>query len=109
MAIAPYDRESLRHVYQHAEPFPHVMIDGFLQPDAAAAAARSFFSPEEARAKGFEFHAVNENLKIQIVDPGLFPAPITAVADAFSAPEFLKDLEYITGIDNLIWDPTYAG
>lgn len=107
--INTLDRDSLRRSYQQARPFPHMVLDNFLTPDAAQAAAGSFFSFDEARARGFEFKAVNENLKIQIVDPKKFPPAIAQLADALSSPEFMRDLSYITGIDNLIWDPTYAG
>jgi hypothetical protein len=73
--IKPFDRETLRASYQSARPFPHMVIDDFLAPDAAAAAASSYFSFEEARTRGFEFKAVNENLKIQIVDQTSFRRP----------------------------------
>jgi 2OG-Fe(II) oxygenase superfamily len=107
--IKPIDRDLLRKSYQAARPFPHMVIDDFLVPDAAAVMAGSFFSFEEARARGFEFKAVNENLKIQIVDPKKFPPAIAQLADALSSPEFIGELSYITGIDNLLWDPTYSG
>lgn len=107
--INSLDREKLRASYRSARPFPHMVVDNFLAEDAAAAAAGSFFSFEEARERGFEFKAVNENLKIQIVDPAKFPPAIAKLAEALSSESFLRDLSYITGIDNLIWDPTYAG
>lgn len=107
--IRTLDREKLRAAYQAARPFPHMVVDDFLTTEAASAAAASFFSFEEARTRGFEFKAINENLKIQIVDPAKFPPAIAQLAAALSSESFLQDLSYITGIDNLIWDPTYSG
>jgi Rps23 Pro-64 3,4-dihydroxylase Tpa1-like proline 4-hydroxylase len=107
--INPLDKVELRSRYQSAEPFPHMVIDNFLQPDLADEAARSFFSFDEARQRGIEFQAVNENLKIQIVDPNLFPEAIAKVASALASAQFMSDLSYITGINNLVWDQTYAG
>lgn len=107
--INPLDCDELRSAYQSAQPFPHMVIDNFLDPRVAAAASQSFFTFEEARSKGFEFSAVNENLKIQIVDPDRFPAPIASIAGAVSAKPFIDQLSVITGIENLVWDPTYAG
>ena len=86
-----------------------MVIDDFLSPDLARRASESFFSFDEARARGFEFKAVNENLKIQIVDPSRFPPAIAEIAAVLSSREFMNDLSYITGIENLVWDPTYAG
>lgn len=107
--IANFDREALRQSYRSARPFPHMKIDGFLTEEAAHAASASFSPFEDARKLGFEFTAVNENLKVQITDPQKFPAPIKQIADALSSKAFLADLSYISGIDNLIWDPTYSG
>jgi len=107
--IAPYDRDALRAAYRSAKPFPFMKIDGFLQPEVADAAAASYLPFEEARKLGKEFKAVNENLKVQIVEPEKFPSAIQTVADALASQPFLDDLSYITGIENLIWDPTYAG
>lgn len=107
--IAPYDREGLRTAYRSATPFPHMMIDGFLTDEAAQAAAGAFAPFEQARTRGREFSAVNEKRKVQIVDPTRFPPQISAIADAISAPSFIEDLAYITGIEGLLWDPNYAG
>lgn len=107
--IAPLDREQLRARYQTARPFPHMVIDRFLEPSAARAASDAFFSYDDAKSKGLQFKAINENLKIQITDPNEFPEPIKVIANALADQAFLDDLSYVTGINNLIWDPTYAG
>jgi Rps23 Pro-64 3,4-dihydroxylase Tpa1-like proline 4-hydroxylase len=107
--INPLDTAALRAAYQSAAPFPHMVIDDFLESHLAEQASQSFFSFDEARQKGIEFQAVNENLKIQIVNPKLFPPAVAKIAEALSSPTFMSDLSDVTGIPNLVWDDTYAG
>lgn len=107
--IAAYDRDALRAGYQSAAPFPFTAIENFLVDEAARAAAASYLPYEHARALGKEFKAVNENKKVQIVDPTRFPPAIMALCGALSSPKFMEDLSYITGIEDLVWDPTFSG
>jgi hypothetical protein len=107
--IAPLDRERLREEYRTARPFPFVAIDGFLDRDFASAVAGSYPSFEEARALGREFRAVNENRKVQIVDYERFPRPVQQLADALAAPAFMRELEQITGVSDLVWDRSFSG
>lgn len=107
--IRPLDREALRERFQNARPFPHMVIDDFLDPDFAREVAASYPDYRDARERGREFSAVNENRKVQITDPGLFPEPVKKLNDALSSERFRKDLEYITGIDNLLYDELLQG
>lgn len=107
--LLPYDRETLRREFNGAVPFRHLVIDPLLDPDFALEAARAFPTFEEATARGFAFDFVNERRKVQLADTASFPEPITKLHEALSSPEFLSDLEYITGIPNLLNDETLAG
>lgn len=107
--LSPYDRDALKRAFQNAVPYRHLVIESFLEPGCAAAAAAAFPTFEEARAQGFEFNAVNERRKIQISDASKFPAPIARVHEAIGSAEFLADLEYITGIPGLLPDPELGG
>lgn len=109
MVLLPYDREALQREFRAAVPFPHLVIESFLEPAFAAEVAAAFPSFEAARAQGFEFNAVNERLKIQISDASKFPAPIARLNAALASPEFLADLEYITGIRGLEADAALGG
>lgn len=107
--IQPIDRDALREQFQTAQPFPSFSIDGFLDPEFAMSVAKTYPTYACARTMGQEFSAVNERLKVQITDSAKFPAPVKTLSDALASPEFLADLEYITGIPNLLADPELAG
>ncbi len=107
--ISTYDRQALRKDYQSAKPYPHIVIDNFLDFGVASAAAGEYLPYEQALPLGKSFAKVNENKKVQIVDPEKFPTNISRITAALAAPDLLADLEYITGIDNLIWDPKFSG
>jgi hypothetical protein len=107
--IQPYDRDALKAEFDAARPFRHIVVESFLDPAFAREAAAAFPSFEEAGAMGFGFDFVNERRKIQISDASKFPAPIARLNAALSSPEWLKDLEYITGIPNLLDDAELAG
>jgi Rps23 Pro-64 3,4-dihydroxylase Tpa1-like proline 4-hydroxylase len=107
--LAPYDRDALRAQFRSAKPFPWIQIDGFLQPEFAAAVEQSYPPFDMAVGMGRQFQAVNENRKVQIVDYATFPDPVKQLSDAVSSPQFLEDLGYITGMPTLLWDAAFAG
>jgi hypothetical protein len=107
--LRPLDRESLRRQFQNAKPFPFVAIDGFLEPSFAREVAASYPSYSTARAQGREFSAVNEQSKIQVTDMSVFPEPVKRLNALLSSPEFLSELEYITGIEGLQYDSRLDG
>ncbi len=109
MVLKPYDRDSLKREFDAGVPFRHFVIDSFLDTDFAAEVASVYPTFEEARALGFAFDFVNERRKIQISDASIFPAPAARLNEALASPEFLADLEYITGIPRLEADPQLAG
>lgn len=107
--INPLDREALRTQFRSAQPYPHMVIDNFLAPGEAERIAQSYPSFEQASAEGFVFNFVNEQRKIQITDTKKFPDPVRQLNDAISSPQFLADLEYITGIPRLSADEQLVG
>lgn len=109
MIIRPFDREALKRQFDSGEPFRHLVIDDFLDPDFAQSVAASFPSFDEAQEKGFEFNFVQERRKVQISDSSDFPEPVARLNNALASASFLEDLEYITGIPNLEADPTLGG
>ena len=103
------DREALRQKFRGAQPFPHIVIENLLVPGAAEEVAAAFPSFEQAGEHGFAFNFVNEQRKIQVTDSTKFPEPVRRLQQAISSPEFLADLEYITGIPLLLADEELVG
>ncbi len=109
MLIRPLDREVLKREFESATPFPHIVIDDFLDPDFAADVSAAFPTFEEALETGFEFDFVRERRKIQISDRAHFAAPVARLDEALASQDFLNDLEHITGISGLLPDPELGG
>lgn len=107
--LRPQDQDKLRQQFQSAQPFPHVVIDNFLQPEIAAEIAQSYPTFATAKEFGFAFNAVNEQKKVQVTESARFPDPVRRLNDALASPKFLQELAYITGIPNLIADVNLAG
>ena len=107
--LRPYDRDQLRQEFQSAHPFPHIKMDNFLQPDVAREIAAAYPTFDNALSMGFQFNALNEQRKVQVTDSTRFPGPVARLNEALASPAFLKDLEYITGIPNLLADARLAG
>ena len=109
MTIRPLDIERLKKDFQAAKPFPHLAIDGFLEEAFAAEIAAAYPSFEEADAIGLQFNAVNENRKVQITEFEKFPDPVQRLSDLLSSESLRRDLAEITGIEDLLWDPSHSG
>ena len=109
MLIQPFDRVALKQRFDQAIPFRHIVIDDFLDPDFAKSVADAYPTFDEAIEQGFAFNFVNERKKVQICDSARFPAPVAELHRALVSPTFLADLEYITGIPNLMADPALLG
>ncbi|MFT5443948.1 MAG: Rps23 Pro-64 3,4-dihydroxylase Tpa1-like proline 4-hydroxylase [Myxococcota bacterium] len=109
MALKPYDRDALKQAFNSAEPFRHIAIEQFLEPDFAQEVAAAYPSFAEAEAQGFGFNFVNERKKIQVSDSTKFPEPVARLHNVLQSPKFLADLEYITGMPTLVNDPALAG
>lgn len=105
----PLDVERLRRQFAEAEPFPHVAIADFLEPEFALEVARAYPSFEAARRAGREFRAVNERLKVQVTDASAFPEPVRRLGECLASPELLGAFSRITGIPKLLSDPELVG
>ena len=92
--------------YRAAQPFPHIVLDDVLHPEAFASAVRDFPGIDDEFWKGY-LH-VNET-KYCNVYPDTWAQSLQAVAQEFCSPEFVAYLEKLTGIENLIPDYTMDG
>jgi hypothetical protein len=92
--------------YAAASPFPHIVIDGVLRPEAFAAAAADFPAVDDEFWKGY-LH-VNET-KYCNVQPETWAPSLHDVARELTSPEFVAYLEELTGIRDLIPDWSMDG
>src|SRR4051812_18168776 len=99
----------LAATYRSADPFPHIVIDDFLDPAFLREVAAAYPTFEDAQRLGFSFNAVNERKKIQITDQARFPPPVRRLSEFLADPAFLAGLSEMTGIPKLLADPTLFG
>ncbi|MGG5257277.1 2OG-Fe(II) oxygenase [Phycicoccus avicenniae] len=92
--------------YRAAEPFPHTVLDDVLTPEAFAAAVAEFPGTEDPFWRGY-LH-VNET-KYSNTAPDTWGPTLTAVARELCAPEFVRYLEELTGIEDLLPDWSMDG
>ena len=99
--------------YKNSAPFPHIVIDNFLQTPILNTIVEEFKSHQNWGHDTTDYsrnHQVNKFF-VPFTEDGqdLLPEKIRGVLDYLNSPEFLKTLEYLTGIKNLIPDPTFVG
>lgn len=107
--INTQDWNYLGHKFRNADPFPSICIDDFLDKEFALELSRSYPSFDTAQKLGLEFKTVNEKKKIQITNPQFFPNSVKKLQEEFASSEFLKSMETMSEIDNLKFDPDFAG
>jgi Rps23 Pro-64 3,4-dihydroxylase Tpa1-like proline 4-hydroxylase len=92
--------------YKNNKPFPHIYFDDFLPLEAAEAALRDF--PEPKQLAWNEFNSPTERkLAFDVVEK--LPPTVRDVLYFLNSRPMLHFLEVLTGIDNVIPDPYYAG
>jgi Rps23 Pro-64 3,4-dihydroxylase Tpa1-like proline 4-hydroxylase len=93
----------------NAPAFPHFCIDDFLEASFAEEVHDAFPSFAEALTHGRMFSAVNEKRKVQITDAKFFPPAIHKLHELLSSPEFVSAMSQMSGIPNLLADPSLDG
>ena len=96
---------SLANEYRKAFPFPHIIIDDFLDPDVLRRVIADFPSSKD---KGF-FDRDQERLKFQYPPQEVSSGLIRNVFAELNSRAFLRFLEELTGIEGLIPDPHFDG
>jgi len=92
--------------FRLAKPFPHAVIDQFLDHELAAAVASVFPGPDQ-----IEWRRINNDTnqrRIQYKDSKL-PLEIRGLIREMNSSRFLLFLETLTGLDGLIGDPYGLG
>lgn len=112
MADALFDVEQLernasdlRRDFDAAEPFPHLVLDDLLRLSPSAASA----FPDNSWPGWFKMVDRYQQNKHSCSDIDLVPEPFRTLIRELCEPRFLRVLEQITGIKQLIPDPYLAG
>jgi hypothetical protein len=96
----------LSRQYAANSPLPHVFLGDFLDADVAGAIAQEF--PRTHTDTWIQYKHHNEN-KLGMAKRELFPPRLGSVTDELNSPRFVAWLSQLTGIPNLIADPTLEG
>src|SRR5229473_2219127 len=103
-AIAAIGRQ-FRAAYASAKPFPHIVLDDFLNKDLLELCLNHFPACPDSRA---QYNRSQENLKFEFSPETLEP-PLRSLFYSFNSLPFIKFLEELTGITGLIPDPYFVG
>ena len=92
--------------YANGSPFPHIHFDNFLPEDIAEAVLAEFPKPAD-----IDWHNYNRQTEIKLVcaDETKFGPVTRNLFYQFHSTPFLRFLERVTGIPNLIPDPLLRG
>ncbi|WP_083965256.1 2OG-Fe(II) oxygenase [Dokdonella koreensis] len=94
--------------FRAAEPYPHIVIDEFLEPAAAAALADVF--PAAGDDVGWDYYAAaGLEVKMGTSREERFPEPLRRAIHEMNAGPFVRFVERLSGIDHLLPDPHLAG
>lgn len=97
--------EALAADYAAADPFPHAVIDDFLDADLLRRIVAQFPSAE---GRDY-FNRAQERLKYQFHPKSIESALIRNLLAELNSDAFLRFIEGISGIKGLIPDPYYSG
>lgn len=98
--------DTLASRFARAEPYPHIVIDDFLSADTAERCLAEF--PALGSEEWIHYTHVNEK-KYAKTDRKAFTPTVGATIDEVNSPRFLQRVEKLTGIPQLIADPSLMG
>ncbi|MGN6113587.1 MAG: 2OG-Fe(II) oxygenase [Luteimonas sp.] len=99
-------RDALAREFAAAAPFPHVVVDGFLEPAFAQALLDGFPPFARADSLGEDGRPGPKGTFERIRALG---APYAALDDLVRSDAFLRFAGAVCGIDGLLYDPWYLG
>jgi hypothetical protein len=98
----------LAGTYQAATPYPHAVIDDFLRPECAWELAKVFPGPGDPI--GWDSYGEpGYEMKLGCRREESFPEPLRRAFHELNSGPFLRFLERLTGIPNLLPDPHLEG
>lgn len=101
-----HDLATLRARYRSALPYPHIVIDDFLEPEVAQLAMKEFpdFDPDRWN----NYLHINER-KFSNTDPTTWGPTLQTLLEELNSPRFVRFVEGLIGVDGLIADPSLEG
>ena len=93
--------------YQSAHPYPHIVLENFLNPEVLDTCVDEFKKLNDSD-EWINYVHFNEKKK-GLNKADILPPTIKRTIDELNSPEFLKFLSTITGIDNLQKDDQLEG
>jgi hypothetical protein len=100
------EAEKMHASYESASPFPHIVIDDFLELEAVKAAIAEFPPLEPARWNNY-IH-VNER-KFSNTEPSTWGPTLQRTLETLNSPRFVRFVNALLGADNLMADPSLEG
>jgi hypothetical protein len=98
--------KSILDAYQDAQPYPHIVLDNFLVPEALNKALREF--PAVNDTSWINYLHLNER-KHGLNKIASFPLSIQAIIQELNSAGFVAFLSKLTGIENLVADTELEG
>lgn len=92
--------------YASAQPYPHIVVDGLFEDWVLETVLSEFPGP---RTKNWTAHDFPQEIKLQSKSERDIPLFTRHFLYALNSASFLKFLQRLTGIDNLIGDPQFEG
>jgi Rps23 Pro-64 3,4-dihydroxylase Tpa1-like proline 4-hydroxylase len=98
--------ERLHAEYQAASPYPHIVIDDFLRPEAVKAAMAEFppFDPERWN----NYLHVNER-KFSNTEPETWGPTLQRILEVLNSPRFVQFVGQLLEVEDLVPDPSLEG
>lgn len=96
----------LHNDYVTAEPFPHIVIDGFCSPAILEACLEDFPAAPDPDSQSFD--RAQERYKTSF-NPDHLSSRVRSFFYSMNSRPFLKFLENLTGVEGLIPDPYFLG
>lgn len=97
---------ALRQQFRENQPYPHIHLKEFLDPDVAAEMAGEF--PDMATDAWTRYKHQNEN-KLGLAKRALFPRVLGEAVDELNSEAFVGWISQLTGIPNLLADGLLEG
>ena len=92
--------------YMATPPYPHIVLDNFLEPDAVKSAIEEF--PPLDPDQWTNYLHTNER-KFSHTDPDTWGPTLREILRQLNSPPFVEFVSKLIGVDNLIADPSLEG